>query len=73
MPPTVENLSEQARELPPAEKLRLVDALLFQLDLPNSELDAIWAKEVGERRAAYLEGKLESFSYEEVMQSLRRK
>ena len=71
MPPSVEELTEQARDLPPSEKLRLVDALLHQLDAPDTSLDTVWAAEVNERRAAYHAGALESYSYEEVMQSFR--
>lgn len=68
---SVDELAEQARALLPAEKLRLVDHLMLQLELPDSGLEAVWAEEVGKRRAAYLAGKLPARPYEEVMQRLR--
>jgi putative addiction module component (TIGR02574 family) len=59
--------------LPDTDKLKLVDAILEQLDRPDPELDAIWAQEASRRWAAYKEGTLKTLSYEEVMARYRKK
>ena len=69
MPPNLEELCQQARELSDTDKLVLLDALLAQLDRPDPELDHIWAGEVRRRRQAYRAGRLEARDYEQVMES----
>jgi len=65
-------LKEQVGELPDLEKLALVDEVLAELDRPDPEIDAAWATEVRERRAAYRAGQLESRSYMDVMKRYRK-
>ena len=60
-----DKLASEIRELPDAEKLRLVDAILTDLDKPDLEIDRIWADEARKRWAAYKEGRLPTVSYEE--------
>ena len=57
---------EQALKLKPDEKYRVVEGLLSSLDVPDRELDAIWADEAERRLKAYREGRLGSVSMEEV-------
>jgi len=38
---------------PDLEKLRLVDAILSDLEKPDPEIDGIWAEEAKKRWAAY--------------------
>ena len=47
-------LRDAVRQLPDMEKLALVDEIFAELDRPDPELDAAWAAEVRERRAAYV-------------------
>lgn len=60
---------EQALKLKPDEKYRVVEGLLNSLDVPDSELDEIWADEAERRLKAYREGRLGSVSMEEVFGS----
>ena len=62
-----DKLASEIRELPDAEKLCLVDAILTDLDKPDPEIDRIWAQEARKRWAAYKEGRIPSVSYEDVM------
>jgi len=64
-------LEEQIRSLPDAEKLRLVDAILADLDKPDPEIDRIWAEEARKRWAAYKSGRARTVSYEAVMSKYR--
>jgi len=57
----------EIRDLPDIEKLRLVDAILTDLDKPDPEIDKIWAHEARKRWAAYKAGRIPTVSYEDVM------
>ena len=66
-----DKLVSEIRELPDDEKLRLVDAILADLDKPDAEIDRVWAEEARKRWAAYKEGRIPTISYEEVMAKYR--
>ena len=68
----VDKLSAEIRNLPDIEKLRLLDAILTDLDKPDPEIDRVWAVEARKRWAAYKAGKLPTVSYESVMAKHRR-
>jgi hypothetical protein len=72
MTTTAEKLAEEIKSLPDVEKLRLVDAILTDLDKPDPELDRIWAEEARKRWAGYKSGLIPSLSYHEVMEKYRR-
>lgn len=57
--------------LPDIEKIELVDSILMQLDKPDPEIDHIWADEARKRWQAYKAGKIETVSYEQVMDKYR--
>ena len=63
---TADEVALEIRALPYAEKLRLVDAILSDLDRPDPEIDRIWAEEARQRWAAYKAGRLPTVSYYEV-------
>lgn len=62
----------QALELPPLDKARLVDELLSSLDEPDEAIDALWRKEVDDRIEAYRAGKLQSVSLADVLAKYRK-
>ena len=62
----------RAMELPPVEKVRLVDELLSSLDEPDEAIDVLWRKEVEDRIEAYQAGKLQSVSLADVLAKYRR-
>lgn len=66
-------LSEQARKLPPTERIALVDDILASLDQPDSEIDRLWAKEAEDRLAAYRRGEIKAVSLDEVLAKNRPK
>lgn len=68
---TADKLASQIRNLPDADKLRLVDAILSELDKPDPEIDRVWAEEARKRWAAYKAGGIPTVSYEDLM-SIRR-
>jgi putative addiction module component (TIGR02574 family) len=63
----VDKLADEIHELPDIEKLRLVDAILKDLDKPDPEIDRVWAVEARKRWAAYKAGRVPTVSYESVM------
>jgi putative addiction module component (TIGR02574 family) len=72
MAKNVDKLAEEIRELADVEKLRLLDAILADLDKPDPEIDGVWAEEARRRWAAYKAGKVLTVSYESVMAKHRR-
>jgi putative addiction module component (TIGR02574 family) len=66
-----EKLASEIRSLPDAEKLRLVDAILSDLDKPDPEIDRVWAEEARKRWASYKADRIPTISYEEVMTKYR--
>lgn len=72
MAKTVDKLAQEIHDLPDVEKLRLVDAILTDLDKPDPEIDCVWADEARKRWDAYKAGKVPTVSYESVMAKYRR-
>ncbi|MCF6156143.1 MAG: addiction module protein [Candidatus Brocadia sp.] len=69
---TIKNkLMENIQALSDIEKLELVDSILMQLDKPDPDIDRVWAREARKRWQAYKAGKLETVSYEQVMEKYR--
>lgn len=62
-----DKLASEIRALPDAEKLRLIESILTDLDRPDPEIDRVWAEEARKRWAAYKAGRLTTVSYEDVM------
>ena len=67
-----DKLASEIRALPEEEKLRLLDAILTDLDKPDPEIDRIWATEDRKRWTAYKAGRLATVSYEELMAKYNR-
>lgn len=67
MPVSARTLSAQAMQLPPEERLALVDELLDTLDVPDAALDALWAKETESRLAAYRRGEVQALALSDVI------
>ena len=57
---------EKALRLPPEERFVIVEGLLKSLDVPDPDLDRIWADEAERRLEAYRNGKLSTIPIEEV-------
>ena len=45
MAKSVDKLAKEIHDLPDVEKLRLLDAILTDLDKPDPEIDRVWAGE----------------------------
>jgi len=67
MSATTDKLALEIKDLPDEEKLRLVNAILADLDKPDPEIDRIWADEARKRWAAYRAGQILTISYEDLM------
>lgn len=64
---STEELIRQARTLPAAEKLELVEALLTELDRPDESVDAAWAAEAEDRLEAYRKGEIRAIPLADVL------
>lgn len=72
MSETAKTLSARARELPPAERLQLVDDILGSLDEADPALDRLWAQEAEDRLAAWRRGEIRAIPLDEVLRKYGR-
>lgn len=56
----------KALHLKPAEKSIVIEALMKSLDVPDPEIENIWAEEAEKRLKAYKAGKLKTVSFEDM-------
>jgi putative addiction module component (TIGR02574 family) len=70
MAATYEILKE-ALALKPEQKAELIDKLLSSLDMPDKEMDELWAEEAESRIDAYERGKIRAVSLEKVLEKYK--
>lgn len=71
MSQTAKALSEQAVQLPPVERMALVEHILDSLDAPDPSMDALWAREADDRLAAYRRGEVRAVALSDVLAKYR--
>ena len=64
---TAKQICDQASQLPPEERMSLVEQILDTLDERDSLLDAQWAQEAESRLAAYRRGEFQAIPLSEVI------
>jgi putative addiction module component (TIGR02574 family) len=64
---TAEALSAQIAQLPPEERMEVVERILDSLDQPDASLDSLWAKEADDRLAAYRRGEVKAVALSDVI------
>lgn len=67
MTTTAEALSAQAAQLPPAERMQVVERNLDSLDQPDAALDTLWADDASDRLAAYRRGEIKAVVLSDVI------
>jgi putative addiction module component (TIGR02574 family) len=68
---STDELLEQAKALPLAEQVELIEALLNELDRPDKDIDAAWTAEAQDRLAAYRKGEIRAIPLEDVLAKYR--
>ena len=68
MTTTAEALSAQAAQLPPAERIELVERILDSLGQTDGAVGTLWAKEAGDRLTAYRRGKVKAVSLSDAIE-----
>lgn len=71
MSTSTQSIIEQANKLSLNEKIELIDALLASVDKPDSEIDALWAKEAEDRLVAYRKGDIKAVDLNQVLAKYR--
>jgi putative addiction module component (TIGR02574 family) len=70
MPTTLEQVTKDAMDLPPRQKLALAEFLLESAEAAaDPEAEAAWDSEIRDRIRAIDEGRVAGGSYEDVMRS----
>jgi len=67
MSAATDELLAKIKQLSDEEQLRLVDAVLTNLDASEPQITRVWADEARKRWTAYKSGKIPTVSYEEVI------
>lgn len=65
------SLIREAASLAPLDKLQLVDYLLESLDMPDAEIEKLWAEESSRRWEGYKAGEISSESAAEVFEKYK--
>ena len=68
----IEEISSQARTLPPADRVRLAEELLASVHAPDYEVEAAWDEEIRIRIADIDAGTAKLIPAEEVFAAVRR-
>lgn len=63
----VKRLTDEASQLPAADRVELVEGILHSLDATDPRLDQIWADEAKDRLAAYRRGEIASVGLDDVL------
>ena len=70
VPATLEQVTKEAMDLPPRQKLALAEFLLESAEAAaDPEAEAAWDSEIRDRIRAIDEGRVAGVSYEDVMRS----
>ena len=62
---------EQARALPPQDRITLVEYVLESLDRADPDIDRLWAREASERLATYRRGELVAKGLSDIIAKYR--
>jgi putative addiction module component (TIGR02574 family) len=65
-------LTEQARALPPQDRIALVEDVLDSLDRADPDIDRLWAQEASDRLAAYRRGELAAKDLSDILAKYQR-
>ena len=57
---------QEALQLNPQERYIVVESLLKSLDIPDENIDDVWADEAEQRLQNYSNNKVQTISFEEV-------
>jgi putative addiction module component (TIGR02574 family) len=63
---SVEQLAQKAAILEPADRLRLVEAILFTLDKIDPDIEQSWVEEDEARFEAYKRGEMKAVDWEDI-------
>lgn len=66
MSDSIASVLKQVLQLKASERAAIAEQILLSLDVPNPEIDAVWAQEADARIEAYERGEIESIPAEDV-------
>ena len=67
----MQKILKEALSLKPAQKAELIDKLLASLDMPDQEMDKLWAQEAEDRLEAFEQGKIKAVTLEKVLEKYK--
>ena len=67
----MQEILKEALSLKPAQEAELIDKLLASLDMPDQEMDKLWAQEAEDRLEAFEQGKIKAVTLEKVLEKYK--
>jgi putative addiction module component (TIGR02574 family) len=71
MSASLKEIERKAQVLAAEERAQLAEALLESLHSPISDIEAAWAREIGDRVAAFYRGETPAYAAEDVFAEAR--
>lgn len=71
--PTIDEIVREIEKLSGVERIKVVDRVLRDTIKPDAEIEAVWVREASARWDVFVQGRVESVSYAEVMNKYRAK
>ncbi len=69
---SLDKLAKKVMGLKPTERIRLVEAILYSLDKPDSGIEKSWIAESEARYEAYKRGELKAIDWEGIKKRYER-
>ena len=69
---SVDQLAKKVARLQPVERIRLVEAILYSLDKPDSNVEQSWITESEARHEAYKRGEIKAIDWDEIKKRYER-
>ncbi len=69
---SIDQIAKKAMELPPLERIRLVETILYSLDKPDPDIEKSWVAESEARYEAYKRGELKTYDWDDIKKRYER-
>ncbi|MEK6538936.1 MAG: addiction module protein [Nitrospirota bacterium] len=69
---TIKNIEKSILQLPPKERIHIVEHVLASLNTPDQKIEKLWVAESEKRYAAYKSGKIKPLSLQSIKKRFAR-
>ncbi|OGX28373.1 MAG: hypothetical protein A2705_03065 [Omnitrophica WOR_2 bacterium RIFCSPHIGHO2_01_FULL_52_10] len=69
---TIKNIEKSILQLPPKERIHIVEHVLASLNTPDQKIEKLWVAESEKRYAAYKSGKIKPIGLQSIKKRFAR-